>query len=396
MRHSTCVKNRAPTQDDTRLVHAGREPSRFHGFVNTPIYRGSTILFPTVAALEANDQAFTYGRLGTPTVRALEEAIAELDGGHATLLTPSGLSAVATSLLAFLAAGDHLLVTDAVYRPTRRFCDGVLKRLGVTTTYYDPLIGAGIAKLMQKNTRVIFAESPGSQTFEVQDVPAIAKAAHDKGAVVVLDNTWATPLFFKPFAHGVDVSVQAATKYIGGHADVMLGAITASETAWPVVRRTHEDLGLCTGPEDVYLALRGLRTLSVRLERHQRTGLELANWLKARPEVESVIHPGLPEDPGHAIWSRDFTGASGLFAFVLKPVSHKAVAAMLDELKLFGMGYSWGGFESLIIPFDPSEYRTATQWKAAGPALRIHAGLEDVEDLKADLAAGFARLNAQK
>jgi cystathionine beta-lyase len=388
-------KSRAD-KDDTRLVHSGREPSRFHGFVNTPIYRGSTILFPTVAALEANDQAFTYGRLGTPTVRALEEAIAELDGGHATLLTPSGLSAVATSLLAFLAAGDHLLVTDAVYRPTRRFCDGVLKRLGVTTTYYDPLIGAGIAKLTQKNTRVIFAESPGSQTFEVQDVPAIAKAAHDKGAVVVLDNTWATPLFFKPFAHGVDVSVQAATKYIGGHADVMLGAITASETAWPVVRRTHEDLGLCTGPEDVYLALRGLRTLSVRLERHQRTGLELANWLKARPEVESVIHPGLPEDPGHAIWSRDFTGASGLFAFVLKPVSHKALAAMLDELKLFGMGYSWGGFESLIIPFDPSEYRTATEWKAAGPALRIHAGLEDVEDLKADLAAGFARLNAQK
>ena len=387
-------KSRAD-KDDTRLVHAGRDPSRFHGFVNTPIYRGSTILFPTVAALEANDQAFTYGRLGTPTVRALEEAIAELDGGHATLLTPSGLSAVATSLLAFLAAGDHLLVTDAVYRPTRRFCDGVLKRLGVTTTYYDPLIGAGIAKLMQKNTRVIFAESPGSQTFEVQDVPAIAKAAHDKGAVVVLDNTWATPLFFKPFAHGVDVSVQAATKYIGGHADVMLGAITASETAWPVVRRTHEDLGLCTGPEDVYLALRGLRTLSVRLERHQRTGLELANWLKARPEVESVIHPGLPEDPGHAIWSRDFTGASGLFAFVLKPVSHKALAAMLDELKLFGMGYSWGGFESLIIPFDPSEYRTASEWKAAGPALRIHAGLEDVEDLKADLAAGFARLNAQ-
>jgi cysteine-S-conjugate beta-lyase len=382
-------------KDDTRLVHTGREPSRFHGFVNTPIYRGSTILFPTVAALEANDQAFTYGRLGTPTVRALEEAIAELDGGHATLLTPSGLSAVATSLLAFLAAGDHLLVTDAVYRPTRRFCDGVLKRLGVTTTYYDPLIGAGIAKLMQKNTRVIFAESPGSQTFEVQDVPVIAKAAHDKGAVLVLDNTWATPLFFKPFAHGVDVSVQAATKYIGGHADVMLGAITASETAWPVVRRTHEDLGLCTGPEDVYLALRGLRTLSVRLERHQRTGLELANWLRERPEVARVIHPGLPDDPGHAMWSRDFTGASGLFAFVLKPVSHKALAAMLDELKLFGMGYSWGGFESLIIPFDPSEYRTATEWKAAGPALRIHAGLEDVEDLKADLEAGFARLNAQ-
>jgi cystathionine beta-lyase len=383
-------------KDDTRLVHAGREPSRFHGFVNTPIYRGSTILFPTVAALEANDQAFTYGRLGTPTVRALEEAIAELEGGHATLLTPSGLSAVATTLLAFLSAGDHLLVTDAVYRPTRRFCDGMLKRLGVTTTYYDPLVGAGIAKLMQKNTRVIFAESPGSQTFEVQDIPAIAKAAHDEGAVLVLDNTWATPLFFKPFVHGADVSIQAATKYIGGHADAMLGALTANETVWPLVRRAHEELGLCTGPEDVYLALRGLRTLSVRLERHQRTGLDLANWLKARPEVERVIHPALPVDPGHAIWSRDFTGASGLFAFVLKPVSHKAVAAMLDGLKLFGMGYSWGGFESLIIPFDPSEYRTATEWKAKGPALRIHAGLEDVEDLKADLEQGFARLNAQK
>jgi cystathionine beta-lyase len=383
-------------QDDTRVVHAGREPSRFHGFVNTPIYRGSTILFPTVAALEANDQAFTYGRLGTPTVRALEEAIAELEGGHATLLTPSGLSAIATTLLAFLSAGDHLLVTDAVYRPTRRFCDGVLKRLGVTTTYYDPLVGAGIAKLMQKNTRVIFAESPGSQTFEVQDIPAIAKAVHNKGAVLVLDNTWATPLFFKSFAHGADVSVQAATKYIGGHADIMLGALTANEATWPVIHRAHEELGLCVGPEDVYLGLRGLRTLSVRLERHQRTGLELANWLQARPEVAHVIHPGLPGDSGHAIWKRDFTGASGLFAFVLKPAPHKAVAAMLDDLKLFGMGYSWGGFESLIIPFDPSEYRTATQWKAAGPALRIHAGLEDVEDLKADLAAGFARLNAQK
>jgi cystathionine beta-lyase len=389
-------KNSRGQKDDTKLVHAGREPSRFHGFVNTPIYRGSTILFPTVAALEANDQAFTYGRLGTPTVRALEEAITELEGGHATLLAPSGLSAIATTLLAFLSAGDHLLATDAVYRPTRRFCDGVLKRLGVTTTYYDPLVGAGIAKLMQKNTRVIFAESPGSQTFEVQDVPAIAKVAHEKGAVLVLDNTWATPLFFKPFLHDVDVSVQAATKYIAGHADAMLGVITASETAWPHVRRTHEDLGLCTGPEDVYLALRGLRTLSVRLERHQRTGLELANWLKQRPEVEHVIHPGLPDDPGHAIWKRDFSGASGLFAFVLKPTPHKAVAAMLDDLKLFGMGYSWGGFESLILPFDPSEYRTATEWKAAGPALRIHAGLEDIEDLKADLEAGFARLNAHK
>jgi cystathionine beta-lyase len=379
-------------QDLTRLVHAGREPARQHGFVNTPIYRGSTVIFPTMAALEANDQAFTYGRLGTPTVRALEEAIAELEGGHRTLITPSGLSAIATSLLAFLAAGDELLMVDSVYRPARRFCDNVLARLGVTVTYYDPLIGAGIDKLITKKTKVVFTESPGSQTFEVQDIPAIAKAAHAAGAVVILDNTWATPLYFKPFAHGADVSIQAATKYIGGHADIMLGAVTTSERTAAAIAKTHEDLGLCVGPEDVYLGLRGLRSLGVRLERHQRSGLELARWLAGRPEVARVIHPGLPGDAGHVLWARDFTGASGLFSIVLKPVPRAKLAAMVDGLSLFGMGYSWGGFESLILPFDPSAYRTATEWQAEGPALRLHAGLEDVEDLKADLEAGFARL----
>jgi cystathionine beta-lyase len=379
-------------QDLTRLVHAGREPARQHGFVNTPIYRGSTVIFPTLAALEANDQAFTYGRLGTPTVRALEEAIAELEGGHRTLMTPSGLSAIATSLLAFLAAGDELLMVDSVYRPARRFCDNVLARLGVTVTYYDPLIGAGIDKLITKKTKVVFTESPGSQTFEVQDIPAIAEAAHAAGAVVILDNTWATPLYFKPFAHGADVSIQAATKYIGGHADIMLGAITMSEMTAAAIAKTHEDLGLCVGPEDVYLGLRGLRSLGVRLERHQRSGLELARWLAERPEVARVIHPGLPGDAGHALWARDFTGASGLFSIVLKPVPRAKLAAMVDGLSLFGMGYSWGGFESLILPFDPSAYRTATKWQAEGPALRLHAGLEDVDDLKADLEAGFARL----
>jgi cystathionine beta-lyase len=379
-------------KDLTRLVHAGREPARQHGFVNTPIYRGSTVIFPTMAALEANDQAFTYGRLGTPTVRALEEAIAELEGGHRTLMTPSGLSAIATSLLAFLAAGDELLMVDSVYRPARRFCDNVLARLGVTVTYYDPLIGAGIDKLITKKTKVVFTESPGSQTFEVQDVPAIAKAAHAAGAVVILDNTWATPLYFKPFAHGADVSIQAATKYIGGHADIMLGAVTMGARTAAAIAKTHEDLGLCVGPEDVYLGLRGLRSLGVRLERHQRSGLELARWLAERPEVARVIHPGLPGDAGHALWARDFTGASGLFSIVLKPVARAKLAAMVDGLSLFGMGYSWGGFESLILPFDPSAYRTATKWQAEGPALRLHAGLEDVEDLKADLEAGFARL----
>jgi cystathionine beta-lyase len=381
---------------ETRLAHAGREPSRFHGFVNTPIYRGSTVLFPTLASLESNAQDFTYGRLGTPTVKALEEAIAELEGGARTLLAPSGLSAIATALLAFVVAGDEVLVSDSVYRPTRRFCDHVLKRLGVKTTFYDPLIGSSIKKLLGDKTKVVFAESPGSQTFEVQDIPAIAKAAHEAGAVLIMDNTWATPLYFAPFRHGVDVSIQAATKYIVGHADAMLGAITASEKIARAVEKTYEDLGLCPGPEDAYLGLRGLRTLGVRLARHQQSALELARWLKARPEVDRVLHPGLPSDPGHALWARDFTGASGLFAFILKPTSHAALAAMLDGLSLFGMGYSWGGFESLILPFDPRDYRTATTWAAAGPAIRLHVGLEDVEDLKADLEAGFARLAAHR
>jgi cysteine-S-conjugate beta-lyase len=388
-------KRTGKEKDLTRLAHAGREPARQHGFVNTPIYRGSTVIFPTVAALEANDQAFTYGRLGTPTVRALEEAIAELEGGHRTLLTPSGLSAIATSLLAFLAAGDELLIVDSVYRPARRFCDNVLKRLGVTITYYDPRLGADIAPLITKKTKVVFTESPGSQTFEVQDIPAIAKAAHAAGAVVILDNTWATPLYFKPFAHGADVSIQAATKYIGGHADIMLGSITMNEKTLGTVAKTHEDLGLCVGPEDVYLGLRGLRSLGVRLARHQQSALEMARWLAERPEVARVIHPALPSDPGYALWKRDFTGASGLFSIVLKPVTHERLAAMLDGLSLFGMGYSWGGFESLILPFDPRAYRSATQWQAEGPALRLQVGLEDVDDLKADLDAGFARLTAR-
>ncbi|HYJ59049.1 MAG TPA: cystathionine beta-lyase [Methyloceanibacter sp.] len=382
-------------KDATRLVHAGREPARQHGFVNTPIYRGSTVLFPTMAAIEANDQAFTYGRVGTPTVKALEEAIAELEGGHRTLLTPSGLSAIATALLAFVSAGDEVLVVDSIYRPARRFCDNLLSRLGVKVTYYDPLIGARIAQLITGKTRVVFAESPGSQTFEVQDIPAIVQAAHAAGAVVILDNTWATPLYFKAFAHGVDVSIQAATKYIVGHADAMLGAVTASEQASGAVQKTHEDLGLCPGPEDVYLGLRGLRSLGVRLERHQRSALEIARWLAERSEVARVIHPGLPSDPGHALWKRDFSGASGLFSILLKPVPRERLAAMLDGLRLFGMGYSWGGFESLIVPFDPSAYRTATQWQVEGPALRLHIGLEDVDDLKVDLEAGFARLAAR-
>jgi cystathionine beta-lyase len=389
------AKRKKRGQDQaTRLAHAGREPKRYHGFVNPPVFRGSTVLYPSFASLEANDQEFSYGRLGTPTTKALAQAIAELEGGHATVLTPSGLSAIATTLTALLSAGDHVLVSDSVYRPTRRFCDQMLARFGVETTYYDPLVGGRIAELMQNNTKVVFTESPGSQTFEVQDIPAIAKAAHAREALVVLDNTWATPLFFKPFTHGVDVSIQAATKYIVGHADAMLGAITATKAVFPPIARAHEQLGLCPGPEDAYLGLRGLRSLGVRLARHQASGLELALWLQVRPEVARVIHPALAGDQGHALWQRDFTGASGLFAIVLKRASKKALAAMLDGLELFGMGYSWGGFESLILPFDPRAYRTATSWTDKGPALRLHVGLEDVDDLRADLEAGFVRLRA--
>ncbi|HUW73936.1 MAG TPA: cystathionine beta-lyase [Methyloceanibacter sp.] len=388
------TKSKDPKKQDTRLAHAGRDPARFDGFVNTPIYRGSTVLYPTLQCIEDNAQDYSYGRLGTPTVDALQTAIAELEGGYATLLTPSGLAAISATLLSFVSSGDHILVSDSVYRPTRRFCDNVLKRLGVTTTYYDPLIGGRIAELITDKTKLVFTESPGSQTFEVQDIPAIAEAAHARGAVVVLDNTWATPLYLKPFAHGADVSIQAATKYIVGHADAMLGAITTNKKTTSLVARTHDELGLCPGPEDVYLGLRGLRSLSVRLARHQESGLAVAEWLAARPEVERVIHPALPGDAGHALWQRDFTGASGLFAIVLKPASHDALAAMLDHLELFGMGYSWGGYESLILPFDPRTYRSATTWQVEGPALRLHIGLEDVEDLKADLDAGFARLAA--
>ena len=387
-------KSKRPRQQDTTLAHAGRDPARYHGFVNTPIYRGSTVLYPTLQCLDENAQEFSYGRLGTPTVEALQAMICELERGHATLLTPSGLSAISATLLAFVSSGDHILVSDSVYRPTRRFCDNVLRRLGVTTTYYDPRAGARIAALITERTKLVFTESPGSQTFEVQDIPAIAEAAHARGAVVILDNTWATPLYFKPFAHGADVSIQAATKYIVGHADAMLGAVTTNEATTPVVAKTHDELGLCPGPEDVYLGLRGLRSLSVRLARHQASGLAIAQWLADRPEVARVIHPALPGDAGHALWQRDFTGASGLFSVVLKPCSRAALAAMVDQLELFGMGYSWGGFESLILPFDPRAYRTATTWRVEGPALRLHIGLEDVEDLKADLAAGFARLSA--
>lgn len=381
-------------KQDTLIVTLGRDPHANFGVVNPPVYRASTILFPTVDALKGKKQPYTYGRRGTPTTAALQEAISGLEGGYNTLLAPSGLAAVTTALLALVKSGDHLLMTDSVYGPSRHFCDKLLKRNGVEIEYYDPLIGAGIERLMKPNTSVVFTESPGSITFEIQDIPAIAKVAHAHGAKVVTDNTWASPLYFKPFEHGADVSIQAITKYLCGHSDVMMGSITTTEEAWKPMLAAHGAIGATAAPDDVYLVLRGMRTLSVRLERHMKTGLRLARWLAGRPEVAEVLHPALESDPGHAIWKRDFTGASGLFSIVLKPCSDAAIAAMLDEMELFGMGWSWGGFESLIVPQDLTGIRTATKDKFAGPILRLHAGLEDPDDLIADLEAGFARFNA--
>jgi cystathionine beta-lyase len=311
-------------------------------------------------------------------------------------LLPSGLNAISMAILSAAGAGDHILVSDSVYEPTRVACNTVLKRLGIATTYYDPLIGARITELFKPNTRLVFVEAPGSLSFEMQDVPAIAAASHAKGALVAMDNTWATPLYFRALDFGVDLSIQAGTKYIAGHADVMIGMVAANAAAWPQLHKTVGTLGLCVGPDDMYMALRGLRTLSVRLARHQESALKIARWVQQRPEIARVLYPALESDPGHAIWRRDFSGACGLFAVVLKPAPDKSVRAFLDALTLFGLGYSWGGFESLVIPFDCTKCRTATKWEPGGPALRFHVGLEDVDDLIADLERGFAALAAAR
>ena len=382
---------------DTTFVKAGRKPhDHNYGVVNPPVYHASTILQPTLAAWrESRGQQLdrvVYGRRGTPTTYALDEAIAVAEGGDRCVTVASGLAAVINALVAFLKAGDHLLMVDSAYGPTRRFCDTVLAGFGVETTYYDPLIGADIDGLIRDNTKVVYLESPGTYTFEVQDVPAIAEVAHSRGAVVIHDNTWASPYFFKPFAHGVDVSVQAVTKYIGGHSDIMSGALTTTEAVHEKVRVMAHMLGACPGPDDCYLAQRGLRTLGVRMPRHQSNALAIAHWLEDRPEVERVMHPALEDHPGHALWARDYLGSSGLFGAVLKPYSETALAALFDGLEHFGMGASWGGYESLMIPTDPSAVRTATRWDVPGQAVRIHAGLEDIDDLIADLEAGLNRL----
>jgi cysteine-S-conjugate beta-lyase len=376
----------------SRLVHLGRDSEATHGFVNMPAYRGSTVLYPDVETIKTRNQRYTYGTHGTPTTDALCEAWSDLAGAAGTVLLPSGLFAIVAALTTAVGAGDHLLVTDAAYQPARIYCDTVLKRMGVETTYYDPAIGANVGALLRANTRAILLEAPGSQSLDMQDVPAIAAAARERGVCVILDNTWATPLFFAPHAHGVDLAVEAGTKYLSGHSDLLLGLVSANAAWFPRLHKLVDTLAVQPGPEDVYLALRGLRTMELRLREAERQALALAHWLKARAEVLAVIHPALPDYPGHEIWKRDFSGSSGLFSIVLRPVSERAVAALLDGLELFGMGYSWGGFESLVIPFDCSKYRTATHWAPGGPTLRFSVGLEDIEDLKEDLDRGFARL----
>lgn len=378
---------------DTLLVHGGRAAT---GPVNPAVSRASTILFQDLASYDAlradRFAGLRYGIHGTETLFALEKALTALEGCHRAIIVPSGLAAITAALTAVVKAGDHLLMVDTVYGPTRAFCDGLLARSGVTTTYYDPLIGAGIADLIQPNTRAIFCESPGSLTFEVQDIPAIVAAAHARDIPVLLDNTWASPLFFDALAHGVDISIQAATKYLSGHSDVMMGTIATTEKWWRPVRNVVADLGFSTSPDDCYLVLRGLRTLSVRLRHQQQSALKVADWLAGQPEVLKVLHPARPDDPGHALWARDFTGASGLFGVELDVRRPEALAAFVDSLELFGIGASWGGYESLVIPARFT--RVARPFPLTGTLVRLHIGLEDPEDLIADLAQALAAARA--
>ncbi len=389
-------------KDATRAVHAGRRPHDNHGAVNPPVYHASTILSPTLAALRVRERtesadATTYGVHGTPGTFAFEEAVAALEGGFRTRLASTGLIACTAPLLCYLSAGDHLLMVDSVYGPTRRFCNKMLKRMGIETTFYDPLVGGAIRDLIRPNTRVIYTESPGSLIFEVQDIPAIAEEAKKRGCIVMMDNTWASPLYFKPFEHGVDVSIQAVTKYISGHSDLVMGAVTTTKEAYPPLREGWKEIGLNGAPDDVFMAMRGIRTLAVRMPHHWRSGLVVAEWLMGRPEVAEVLHPALPGDPGHDLWKRDFLGSSSLFGLVLKPEfsTEERMAALLDGLEFFGMGASWGGFESLFKPVQPP--KGSVYWprpgRPAGQLMRMHVGLEATDDLIADLAAGFDRMH---
>jgi len=381
---------------DTLLIHTGRDPARYQGMVNTPVFRTSTVIYPDLATYEKRGgddyKKVRYGLTGTPTTFAFEEAVAKMEGGYAAVALSSGLAAIAAALCAFLKAGDHVLVTDSTYAPTRTFCNDRLKSFGVETEYYDPLIGAGIERLIRPNTRAVFCEAPGSLTFEMQDIPAIAQVAHARGIPVLADTTWGTPYYFRSFERGVDVSIHAGTKYISGHSDVMMGLIVTNERYWLQVRKTVANYGYGVSPDDCYLALRGFRTIGVRMRQQMANALKVARWLELRADVKRVLYPALENDPGHQIWKRDFDGAASLFSFVLIPVSDKAIAAFVDTLELFGIGSSWGGFESLIQVARPERIRSATTWDPGGPTIRVHIGLEDPDDIIADLEAAFAAM----
>jgi cystathionine beta-lyase len=386
-----------PLAAATTVTTAGRRPEWTAGIVNPPVWRASTILYDSVADLRAaagrdTHHRLFYGRRGTPTQWSLADALTELEpGAQATFLYPSGVAAVAAALLAVLTPGDELLLVDSAYDPTRALAEGLLKRMGIATRYYDPLIGAGVADLIDERTRAVFMESPGSLTFEVQDVPAICAAAKARGVVTLMDNTWATPLHFRALSHGVDLSILACTKYVVGHSDAMLGSVTATADLWPRLRDTSFQLGQTASPDDAWLGSRGLRTMAIRLKQHETSALRIAEWLETRPEVADVLHPALPSCPGHDLWRRDFTGTSGLFSFTLAGGTDAARAALIDELELFGIGYSWGGFESLALPVDPHRHRSVVKRPQAGPMVRLQIGLEDAGDLIADLERGFAR-----
>lgn len=387
-------KPHADSSPETILTHSGRDPGSNRGYVNTPVYRGSTIVFPTLDDLESPGPRFDYGRTGNPSSAAVEEVITELEGAAGTVLAPSGLSAISLALMTVLNAGDEVLITDSAYQPTRRVSDGVLTRMGITVRYYDPRIAGGIASLLTEKTKAIFVESPGSLTFEVQDLPAIVAVAKPRGIAVVVDNSWATPLYYHPLALGADIVVHAGTKMFVGHSDAMFGTASANEKWWKALKDTHLRLGLCASPDDCFLAARGLRTLALRMAQHSARSAEIAGWLESLPGVARVIHPALPSHPDHPIWTRDFSGAGSVFSFVLERKPRAALAAMVDGLKLFAMGWSWGGYESLALPIHPEKARSATTWTEPGTVLRLHIGLEAVTDLKDDLASALERYRA--